>query len=271
MQYLKYPTKVMGISQNYNGSLSHKNASKGNPKAYPIDDACGTKGRSYFYAPCDVIIRRIYGVGNKGTNTIWMESKNKVKLASGKESYVTILVTHPGDDDLSKIKVGQTFKQGTKMFREGKDGFATGHHFHIEIATCKFSKLKNKGWVKNNKNTWVISSNSVKPESAFFIDKEFTKIKKSKGLKFVEMPKLVENEIEEVSKKKTIVYYPKYSGKSNSLVDALKELKIDSSLEKRSKIAKVNNMDLTLMNSAEVNTRMLNLLKNGKLVKYKEE
>lgn len=268
MQYLKYPTKVMGISQNYNGSLSHKNASKGNPKAYPIDDACGTKGRSYFYAPCDVIIRRIYGVGNKGTNTIWIESKNKVKLASGKESYVTILVTHPGDDDLSKIKVGQTFKQGTKMFREGKDGFATGHHFHIEVATCKFSKLKNKGWVKNNKKAWVISNDSVKPELAFFVDKEFTKIEESKGLKFIELPKIEKAEgTEEVINENKIVYYPKYTGKSKSIVDALKELKVDSSFENRKKIAKANNMDLTLMNSAAINTRMLNLLRAGKLIK----
>lgn len=267
MQYLKYPAKVMGISQNYNGSLSHKNASNGNIKAYPIDDACGTKGRSYFYAPCDVIIRRIYGVGNKGTNTIWMESKNKIKLANGKESYVTILVTHPEDDDLSKIKVGQTFKQGTKMFREGKDGFATGYHFHIEVAACKFSKLKNKGWVKNNKNAWVISNDSIKPEQAFFVDKEFTKIEESKGLKFIELPKIEKVEVaEDTNNQENTIYYSKYTGKSKSLVDALKELKIDSSFSNRKKIAKANNIKNYLGTSAQ-NNKLLDLLYKSKLIK----
>lgn len=187
MQYLKYPTKTMGISQNYNGKYSHYDESHGNPSAYPIDEACGNTSRDYFYAPCDLIIKRIYGVGNKGTNTIWMESTGKVKLANSKESIVTIRVTHPEDEDLKKYKVGQTFKQGDKMFREGKDGNATGNHFHIEISTCAFNKLSNKGWIKNNKGAWVTSPNSIKPEEAFYIDKSFTTIKNSKGLKFKEL------------------------------------------------------------------------------------
>lgn len=188
MQYLKYPTKIMGISQNYNGKYSHYDESHGNPCAYPIDEACGSKSRDYFYAPCDLIIRRIYGLGNKGTNTIWMESISKVKLANGKESIVTIRVTHPEDEDLKKYRVGQTFKQGDKMFREGKDGNATGNHFHIEINTCSFSKLSGNGWLKNNKGAWVTSPNSIKPEEAFHIDKSFTTIKNSQGLKFKELP-----------------------------------------------------------------------------------
>ena len=141
MQYLVYPVKKMAISQSYNGSYSHKAESTGVPVAYPIDECCGDGTRSYFYAPCDLIIRRIYGVGNKGTNTIWFESTSKVKLANGKESIVTIRVTHPEDDDLKNYKVGQKIKQYTKMFREGKDGEATGNHFHIEVNTCEFKKL----------------------------------------------------------------------------------------------------------------------------------
>lgn len=188
MQYLKYPTKTMGISQNYNDAYSHKAESEGIPYAYPIDECCGTKARDYFYAPCDLVIKRIYGVGNSGTNTIWMESVNKVKLANGKESIVTIRVTHPEDEDLKKYKVGQIFKQGDKMFREGKDGNATGNHFHIEVNTCAFSKLTNNGWTRNNKGAWVTSPNSIKPEEAFYVDKSFTIVKNSAGLKFKYVP-----------------------------------------------------------------------------------
>lgn len=188
MQKAIYPSKVMNITQNYNGSTSHYAESHGKPYAYPIDEACSDGGRDYFYAPCDLVIKRIYGVNNKGTNTIWLQSTSKVKLANGKESYITIMVIHPEDDDLKKLKVGQIFKQFEKIFREGKDGHATGNHFHIEISDCEFSKLLNHGWVENNKRQWVMTPNAIKPEDAFFIDKSFTtKIKKNGGLKFKEI------------------------------------------------------------------------------------
>lgn len=263
MQYLKYPIKNMYITQNYNGSYSHKISSTGTPKSYPIDDNCGGSSRDYFYAPCDVTIKRIYGVKVTGTNTIWLESKNKVKLANGKESYVTIMVIHPNDDTLKSFKVGQTFKQGTKMFLEGNDGNATGYHFHIEVATCKFSQLKNNGWVKNSKGAWVISNNPIKPEEAFFVDKNFTKIKKSGGLKFKDMPKINSNPSNTTN---STSYYPKYSGNSNSIVDAMKSLKIDSSFNNREKIAQKNNIN-NYRGTSEQNIRMLNLLKAGKLIK----
>ena len=185
MQKLIYPCKVMGISQNYNGKFSHYVESHAKDYiSYPIDEACGNSSRDWFYAPCDVIIKRIYGVNNKGTNTVWMQSTEKVKLADGKESIVTIRVTHPEDDDLSKIKVGQVFKQFAKMFREGKDGYATGNHFHICVNTCTFDKLYNQGWIKNSNGVWVTAPCAIKPEEAFFVDKDFTTIKNAGGLKF---------------------------------------------------------------------------------------
>ena len=99
------------------------------------------------------------------------------------------MVIHPGDDDLKKLKKGQAFKQGDKIMREGRDGNATGNHFHIEVAACEFSKLKNSGWVKNSKGAWVISNNAIKPEAAFYVDPNFTKVKQTKGIKFKNLPK----------------------------------------------------------------------------------
>lgn len=63
-----------------------------------------------------------------------------------------------------------------------------------------------------------------------------------------------------------VTYYKKYTGKSTSLVDALKSLKIDSSFSNRGKIAKKNGIS-AYIGSASQNTKLLNLLKQGKLVK----
>lgn len=255
MQYLKYPTKIMKISQNYNDAYSHINASHGTPKSYPIDETCGTTGRDYFYAPCDLIIKRIYGVGNSGTNTIWLESTDKVIFADGTSNYATIMVIHPNDDTLKNLKVNQVFKQGEKMFLEGNDGKATGYHFHIEIAKNKFSELKNNGWVKNSKNSWVLAGNTVKPEKAFWIDREFTVINNSLGLTFKDL---------ETANEEIFFEIPSYNGKS--IVDALKKISIDSSFSNRSKIAKKNNINLYIGNSSQ-NLKLLSLLKDGKLLK----
>lgn len=61
-------------------------------------------------------------------------------------------------------------------------------------------------------------------------------------------------------------YYRKYTGKSASLVDALKALNINSNLDNRKKIAKANGIK-NYNGSAADNTKLLNLLKKGKLIK----
>ena len=186
--YLIYPTKIMSITQNYSDNFSHKPNSTGTPKDYPIDENCGSTGRDYFCCPCDEVeIKRIYGVGASGANTIWLQSTSKVVFANGEEDYCTILVTHPNDDTLKPLKVGQTFKRKEKMFLEGKDGNATGNHFHISVSKGKFVY---SGWKKNNLGAWCITGKPVKPEDAFFVDLEFTTIKKTNGLTFKTLPKI---------------------------------------------------------------------------------
>ena len=66
--------------------------------------------------------------------------------------------------------------------------------------------------------------------------------------------------------KETIVKFPKYTGKSKSLVDALKSLKIDSSYSYRSKIASKNGIT-GYRGTATQNTKLLTLLKQGSLIK----
>lgn len=185
--YLIYPCRIMRITQNYKGKTSHKPHTEGTPKDYPIDEGCADMGRSYIYCPCDkMAVRRIYGVGGSGTNTIWLESTAKVLFADGTRDYFTMLITHPDDSDLAKIKVGDTFSRYEPICREGKDG-ATAYHFHISGGK---GKIRGNGWQRNNKGKWVLTTTkgAAKPESLFFIDGDFTKISSSASLKFKALP-----------------------------------------------------------------------------------
>lgn len=186
--YLVYPCKTMNITQSYTGNYSHGPHNSGSPKDYPWDDACSGTGRDWMYCPCDKMkVMRVYGVGAAGTNTLWLQSTSKVLFADGTSDYVTMLITHPNDDDLKKIKEGQTFKRGQQICREGTDGNATGNHFHFSAGKGKF---EDNGWKKNSKSKWVLvtTNGTFKPEKLFFVDKAFTSIKNDKGLCFEEKP-----------------------------------------------------------------------------------
>lgn len=80
--------------------------------------------------------------------------------------------------------------------------------------------------------------------------------------------KVEENTKKPIKNKKKIVYYPRYKGKSSSIVDALKSLSINPSKSNRKRIATLNGVK-NYTGSAMQNTRLLNLLKKGKLVKNK--
>ena len=90
-------------------------------------------------------------------------------------------------------------------------------------------------------------------------DTRTTKLKAA-GYDPVEVQKKV-NELLNVTK-----YYNKYTGKSNSIVDALKEMGIDASAKTRKKIAQANNIS-NYTGTAAQNNKLLLLLKSGKLVK----
>ena len=99
-----------------------------------------------------------------------------------------------------------------------------------------------------------------------------TKLKDRKWVHWLECPyidyttKVEEKPKEEPKTTTTTKYYKKYTGKSNSIVDALKSIKVDSSFSYRKKIAKANNIK-AYVGLPSQNTKMLNLLKQGKLIK----
>ena len=187
MNYLTYPFKTMRITQNYLGTTSHYPHTTGNIKDYPIDEAGKDAGRDPFYCPCDELkIVKIYGYKTGGTNTMWVESTTKCDLADGTKDYVCGQLTHMNDSDLSRLKVGQTFKRGEIVCYEGTDG-ATGNHIHHSWGKGKISE---GGWTQNSNGKWVLrtTKGTYKPEKLFFIDKSFTTVDSAAGLAFKNLP-----------------------------------------------------------------------------------
>ena len=178
----------MRITQNYLGKTSHYPHTVGSPKDYPIDEGGKDTGKDAIYCPCDKMkVKRVYGVGTGGTNTIWLESTEKVHFADGIRDFFTMLITHPNDADLKYIKVGQVFLRGQAITKEGSDG-ATANHLHISGGKGKF---KGNGWKKNSKGKYVLdcTGGAYKPEQLFYIDPSFTTVMSKGGISFKNLPK----------------------------------------------------------------------------------
>lgn len=186
MNYLTYPLKVMNITQGYNDNYTHKRHSEGNLKDYPIDDACGSGNNSYFYCPCDeMVVKKVYGVGLRASNTIWLESTTPV-ITPTFTDYITIMIVHPKDKYLKNVYVGRKYQRNEALFPKGADGFATGPHFHITLGR---GKMSGSGWAKNNLGLWILKTTgyNIKPEHGMFIDKNFTTIKNTRNIEFLSL------------------------------------------------------------------------------------
>lgn len=248
MKCFYFPMETMRITQNYNGKTSHYNHSHGTPKDFPIDIAGAGAGQSAVFAPADMKVTAIRGVGSGVTNTIWLVSTEKVQTPTFTD-YVFMTLTHWNDNDSAikkHNKVGDIIKKGQIICYEGTDG-ASANHIHL---VCGRGSADN--WVKNDKGSWVIKGNSLPPEQVMYINDDFTKCASSGGLVFKSLPK--------------IEYYPACDKKYTSIVDALKSIKVDSKFLFRSEIAKANGIK-NYIGSAEQNSNMLKLLKEGKLIK----
>lgn len=115
------------------------------------------------------------------------------------------------------------------------------------------------GFMDNKKDHKVITSDAGQSAYAKAVAEgliEFLNLKKKKVVKPVVKPTTTPK----------VNYYPRYNGTTVSIVTALNSLKIGSSFANRKKIAKANEIKLYVGTSAQ-NTRLLNLLKKGKLIK----
>lgn len=183
MNKFYFGMETMRITQNYNGAASHYNHSHGTPVDYPIDCAGVDGKQSAYFAPVDMKVVAIRGVGNYATNTIWLETTETVQTPTFND-IVWLTLTHWNDGSItSKFKVGDVIKAGEIIAYEGTDG-ATANHLHV---TCGRGHCNS--WTENTKGSWVMSGTSLPPEDVMYINDDFTKCVDSGGLVFKSMPK----------------------------------------------------------------------------------
>lgn len=283
---------TLNVSQKANGNFSHKG-----DKA--LDIAGKDTGIDSLKAPFTGIIKRIY----KNTNTVWLESIDKVKYADGTIDYMIVMTIH--DNDVSNLKVGDIIKQGSVYYEEGRKGYTTGNHIHLAIGKGKFT---GNGWSLNNEGSWIVNNQYDVHKALYILDS--IKIINSGGYNWVKTNTLNEDIVLENKNTYTVkkgdnltniaktysttvtelvrlnnitnknliyvgqiiklpgltTYFNKYTGDSKSIVEALKSLNQNSSYEYRSKIANANNIKNYIGTSIQ-NNQLLKLLKEGKLVK----
>ena len=131
------------------------------------------------------------------------------------------------------VKKGQKIGKGTVIGKEGNTGYSFGSHCHYCIRKSASKKaIMNVCEISGIPNKIATYSDNT---SKFNID--------------------VKPE-----------YFKKYSGKSVSIVMALKSIGEASDFSYRTKIAKANGIK-GYLGTAKQNTKLLSLLKNGKLIK----
>ena len=280
----------LNISQKANNSFSHKGS-----KA--IDLSGKDTGIDTLKAPFTGVIKKIY---TKDANQVWLESKDKVLYADGTIDYMTILTMHA--DDVSNLKVGDIVKQGEVYYKEGTKGYATGNHIHLTVGKGKFTGT---GWYKNSDGNWCINNQYDVYNALFLLDT--VKVINDGGYKFIKtdilseditnityvvkqgdtlykIAKMYNTTVDSIAslngiKNKNLIivgqklkisnnlnYFKRYTGNSTSIVDALKSLNESSSYSYRTKVAKLNGIS-DYVGTKTQNTKLLQLLKEGKLIK----
>ena len=121
---------------------------------------------------------------------------------------------------------------------------------------------------KNNKDEEEkLKNESIINELKSKLDEQIKKTNKLEK-EMEELKKIVEEERKkrEEEEKKKALYFPRPNYDGISIVDALKSIGVDSNYNYRCTIAAKNRID-GYVGSAEQNIQMLNLLKNGNLIR----
>lgn len=188
MKYFTFGMKELRVTQNYHGSTSHKLHwyDSSNYADYPIDIARENSGCDIYYAPVDMLVTAIKGIGKSITNTIWLVALERCITPLGVMKPF-IMLTHWNDDDpyIHDLKVNSIVKEGNPICKEGKDG-ATANHLHMVCGNA--DRGCGNALLLNSNGKWVSNGYCMKPEEIMFIDKKFTTILSTGDISFQEIP-----------------------------------------------------------------------------------
>lgn len=156
------------------------------------------------------------------------------------------------------VNVGDYVEKGAIIGTMGETGNAYGKHLHLEV--------KNENNVNENP---IVSLNEPKQETITPINQNTEQIKQENTTKkVINQPQTIskrDNNLKQSQIKENQEYFfSSYSG--GSIVDALKNISIDSSYNHRNKLAEENGIT-DYHGTYEQNIYLLNLLKTGKLKK----
>lgn len=141
-ELIRFPMKVMNITQGNNGQFSHQGVNA-------LDLAGKDTGIDPTFAPCTMKIMRKerYDQGN----AVFAESTVPVMFADGTVDYAKFMFLH--DDYTGDFNVGRIFHQWEEFGDEGTAGRATGNHCHFEVAKGKLV------WDKAGSGYWYYGRN----------------------------------------------------------------------------------------------------------------
>lgn len=173
MQESRFFMEYMRVTQGYGRYESGKTdyTSYSHTGSYALDFGGRDTGKDWAYAPCDVVVKRVYGE----YNAVWFETLAEVLCADGSKRKLVFMLLHIDDEDRKTLGLqpGKVFRQGEKFYREGSAG-AIGNHIHIEVGLAPFTGT---GWqkttVKDRTGNYVWKINDqLKPDEVFIVGKD---------------------------------------------------------------------------------------------------
>lgn len=170
-----FPMKTLRVTQGYGFAHDGVPASTySHAGGYALDLGGADGGADWLYAPCDMVVRRVYG----SYNAVWFESLEEIDGVGGTVIMMCLHMNN-ADKEALGIKIGKVFKAGEKCYREGMNGNVTGTHVHLEIGK---GPMRGTGWTQNKQGVWVINDPLV--PSSLFVLKEDVRVLNDGGYRW---------------------------------------------------------------------------------------
>lgn len=235
-------------------------------------------GKNYFGFDCVCLVKSVLWGWNGETSKIYGGATYTSNGVPDINADQMIKKCSNASTDFKNVQVGEF------LWMSGHCGVYIGNGLAVECTPIwkngvQITAVGNMGskagyntrtWTKHGKLPYItyVAQKSIEEVAKEVIDGKWDNYPKRKEL--LEAAgynyKEVQAKVEELLKANTIKYYPKTAYKGGSLVDGLNSIGVNSSFLNRAKIAKKNGIGIYL-GTATQNTKLLNLLKQGKLIK----